>query len=145
MNDANRDCNGISPDDLLKNIDNAVEQEMSAMKDEICKLVLGVLSAETVAKNELFNKLANITDNVSGKLGTSDEPEFHALVERRVHHLLLKRIFGMADVNNWIKDQATTIAKDLSRFGALQITISFYVGIASVSVTFDVKQLLAMA
>ena len=144
MNDVNKDCCGISTGDLLKNIDDAAEQEMSAMKGDICKLVLGVLELQTDAKNELLNNLNQITDNVSGKLGTNNEPEFHVLVERRVHHLLLQRIFSMAGVNSWIKEQATTIAKDLSRFGALQVTISFYVGIASVSVTFDVKQLLAM-
>ena len=134
----NTECENLDTERMDSLLDERLTPEL---KQYLCSLAAGAMNGDRELTDHLEYEINNIAYEVTKGMGVSRSDFLFNFVSQEMKMKILNKIWPAERMVNWMKHQARTFAKELSKVGAKEITITGGIGFASVSVSFDVKSL----
>ena len=134
----NAECENLDTEGMDSFLNERLTPEL---KRHLCSLAARAMKGDRELTDNLEYEINNIAYEVTERMGVSRSNFLFNFVSQEIKMKILNKIWPAERMVNWMKHQARTFAKELSKVGAKEITITGGIGFASVSVSFDVKSL----
>ncbi len=113
------------------------------LKRQLCSLAARAMKGDIEGTEYLEHEINSIARDVAEDMGVSRSSFLFNFVSQEIKMKILNMMWPTERMVNWMKQQARTFAKELSKVGATEITITGGMVFASVSVKFDIKSLVS--